>query len=441
MSRRDEILKNFLKYKDETDDRVKNGIEQNRKGFATITVKDKDGNVIVGQKVKIKQKKHEFLHGANIFMLDELETEEKNNKYKEFFNAAFNEATIPFYWDTLEPIQGKPRFAKDSPKVYRRPAPDLCLEYCEKYGITPKEHCLTYFPYHPDWVDKNDINDMKKKLEIRYKALADRYADRIKGWEVINELFCVFDGRQQSNPFFKSPDVLDWNFKLAEKYFPTNELIVNEASQVWKWVHFAYERSGYYQMIKNGIDRGLRIDTVGMQYHSFIAKENEKDNVSDMYNPKVLFDVLDTYEKLGKPIQITEVTIPAYTNSKEDEQLQAELIENLYSVWFSHRAVEAIIYWNLVDGYAYAAEPGDMTAGENIYAGGLLRFDMSRKPAYDMIKHLFTERWITNTEAETNGDGVAKFKGFYGDYELTIGDKVFDVKLASGVKNEIQIEI
>ncbi len=440
MSRREDIFKNFIKYKDETEDRVKNGVEQNRKGFAKIHIKDKDGNSVVGQKIKIKQKKHEFLHGANIFMLDELETEEKNNRYKELFKDTFNEATLPFYWSDLEPVQGKPRFEKDSPRVYRRPAPDLCLEYCEKHGITPKEHCLTYFDFQPDWVDNTDINDMKQKLEIRYKELAERYKDRINGWEVINELFCTAYSWKK-NPFFKSDDVLDWNFKLAEKYFPANELIINEASMVWKWQHFAYARSGYYQMIKSGLERGLRIDAIGMQYHVFLPKELEKDNVSDMYNPKTLFEVLDTYEKLGKPIQITEVTIPAYSDSAEDEQIQAELIENLYSIWFSHKATEAIIYWNLTDGYAFSAEPGDMTAGENVYRGGLLRFDMSKKPAYEMIHHLFNERWITNTEAETDENGNAKFKGFYGDYELDIAGKKFDVSIKSNAENEIEIQL
>lgn len=439
MSRREEIFKNFIKYKDETEDRVKNDIEKNRKCFAKVTLKDKDGNPIIGKKIKINQKKHEFLHGANIFMLDELETEEKNNKYKEFFKDAFNEATLPFYWNDLEPEEGKPRFAKNSPKIYRRPAPDLCLEYCEKYGITPKAHCLTYFNFQPDWVDKTDIGDMKRKLEKRYKALAERYSSRINGWEVINELFCI--DPWYKNPFFRSEDVLDWNFKLAEKYFPCNELIINEASQVWKWGHFAYTRSGYFQMIKQGLEKGLRIDAVGMQYHMFYPPEYEKGNVTDMYNPLALFSVLDTYEKLGKPLQITEITIPAYTDSAEDEKIQAELIEQLYSIWFSHKAVEAIIYWNLTDGYAAWAPQGDMTAGENVYRGGLLRFDMSKKPAYDMIYHLFNERWITKTEAETDGSGIAKFKGFYGDYELTVDDKKLDISLKSNSENEIEIQL
>lgn len=440
MDRREEVLKSFNKYKDETEERVKNGIEQNRKGFAKITLKDKNGNPLAGQKIGINQKRHEFLHGANLFMLDELETKEKNDIYKDLFRKAFNEATLPFYWSDLEPIQGKPRFEKDSPKVYRRPSPDLCLEYCEKYGITPKEHCLTYFNFQPDWVDKTDIFDMKRKLEVRYRELAKRYADRINGWEVINELFCTQDPWNK-NAFFKSDDVLDWNFKLAEKYFPTNELIINEASLVWKWQHFAYTRSGYYQMIKNGLERGLRIDAVGMQYHVFCSKEFEGGNATDMYNPKVIFEVLDTYEKLGKPIQITEITIPAYSDSAEDEKIQAELIEKLYAIWFSHKATEAVIYWNLTDGYAAFAPQGDMTKGENVFRGGLLRFDMSRKPAYDMIYHLFNERWITKTDVETGVDGTAKFKGFYGDYELTAGGKKFDAVLKSNSENEIEIEI
>ena len=49
----------------------------------------------------------------------------------------------------------------------------------------------------------------------------------------------------------------------------------------------------------------------------------------------------------------------------------------MYSMWFSHPAMDGIVYWNLADGYTYNAVPGDMSAGENYYRGGLLRFDGS----------------------------------------------------------------
>ena len=117
------------------------------------------------------------------------------------------------------------------------------------------------------------------------------------------------------------------------------------------------------------------------------------------------------------------------------------MIEQLYGVWFSHKAVEAIIYWNMVDGYAAFAEPGDMCGGENSYYGGLLRFDMSKKPAYDRIHDLFSKRWITETETETGKDGTAKFKGFYGDYELEINGKKYDISTSAKKDNEFEIFI
>lgn len=61
-------------------------------------------------------------------MLDQFSSPEQNKAYREMFTGLFNIATLPFYWSDLEPEQGRPRFAKDSPNIYRRPAIDLCLE-------------------------------------------------------------------------------------------------------------------------------------------------------------------------------------------------------------------------------------------------------------------------------------------------------------------------
>ncbi len=439
MGRREEVLKFFEAQKEETASRVKNGIEQNRKTFFKVTVKDKDGNALSGVKVRAKLKKHDFKYGANLFMLDELETEAKNEEYRNAFAKAFNQATLPFYWSDLEPEEGKPRFFKDSPKVYRRPSPDLTVEYCEEKGIYPKAHCLTYFNFTPSWVDSQSVADQKKRLEKRYCEIAERYAGKIEAWEVINELMCI-EAQRIRNPFFRADDVMEWNFKLAEKYFPNNELIINEASGVWTYGQFAWNRSPYYQMIERGIKNGARIDSIGMQYHIFTSgRATEMQLGKYLYNPKTVFEVLDCYSKLNRPIQITEITIPAYSNDKEDEAIQAEIIENLYSIWFSHSAVEMITYWNAVDGYAAWAPQGDMTKGENIFYGGLMRFDMSKKPAYEKIVSLFNEKWTTDEVKETDCCGTAKINGFYGAYDITVDGKVFTASVGKERVNEISI--
>ena len=83
MSERRKVLELFDKHREYIDERVNAGIELYRKGYAVITVKDENGKIIPDAKIRLKQKSHDFKYGSNLFMLDELETEEKNKKYKE----------------------------------------------------------------------------------------------------------------------------------------------------------------------------------------------------------------------------------------------------------------------------------------------------------------------------------------------------------------------
>ncbi|MBO5453445.1 MAG: endo-1,4-beta-xylanase [Clostridia bacterium] len=440
------LLKNFEEQNDFVEKRVSEGIEKYRKGNADIIVKDKDGKVVKNAKIKAIQKTHEFNYGANLFMLEEFENKEKNELYKKYFAECFNMATLPFYWSDLEPTEGKPRFEKDSEKVYRRPSPDLCLEFCKKHNIEPREHCLVYDQYTPSWLIDEPLEKIKEKLEERMKILAERYKNDIPCWEVINEvLFTGFGGNKRS-VFYKEPDLVEWSFKTAEKYFKDNEITINDAvSNVWAGGVVNYNRSPYYMIIERALNNGARIDAIGMQFHMFIKKERVEELAKDMYNPQHLYKVLDLYSEFDKPLQITEVTIPAYSNDAEDEALQAELIEKLYSIWFSCEKVEQIIYWNLVDGYAAFAPQGDMTAGENYYYGGLIRFDLTPKPAYFTIKNLFEKKWHTEENIETNENGESTFRGFYGKYDLEIevnGEKIVkEIDLSKKAENKFEIMI
>ena len=416
MPSRREVLKQFEEKKDYMNDRIASGIEANRKGFAFVKLTDEKGEAVKNAEVKITQKTHDFKYGANLFMLEEFREKEQNEKYKKYFADAFNIATLPFYWDTLEPEQGKPRFAKDSPKIYRRPAPDLCLEYCEANGIEPKAHCLNYASLMPQWA-KGSITWEKQCLEKRFRELAERYAARIPMWEVTNETYW---GYKRLSNFYSRPDFVEWSFATAEKYFPANKLVINEAhSRVWSNEFFYGNRSPYYMQIERALLKGARIDAIGMQYHMFYRKEDELVKTAAYYDPERIYDVLDTYAMLGKPVHITELTIPAYSNDPGDEEIQAEIIRNIYSMWFSHAALDGIIYWNLVDGFAAYCEPGDMTAGENYYYGGLIRYDFTPKPSYQVIRDLFGKEWRTNLTTHTDS-GKLTFKGFYGQYDLEI---------------------
>ena len=408
----DEIRKILYNNQAYVDERIEAGIEQYRKGYATLRFVDKDGNPVKNVRIKGELKKHAFHFGANLFMLEELETTEKNEQYKTYFKSLFNMATLPFYWCDLEPEEGKPRYAKDSPKIYRRPAPDLCVEWCRENGIRPKAHCLNYDPWTPDWVEKYDVPVTKAQLEMHFKELAQRYAGDIYPWEVTNET--LFNNHKTK--FYEQDDYVEWSFQTANKCFPHNELIINETNNTWKL--FSGNRTPYYMQIERLLRSGHRVDAIGMQYHMFGHRDVCLDLLRVAYDLKRFYIVLDKYAEFHKPLQITEITIPAYTLDPEDEALQAELITRLYKLWFSHKNMEAIIYWNLVDGYAAYAPQGSED-GENYYHGGLIRYDFTKKPAYDALDHLINKEWHTTLDTVAK-DGELQFKGFYGDYELEI---------------------
>ncbi len=431
MSRR-EVLQNFEKYAEETEARIAYGIETYRKGNFRINLVDEEGKPVQGAKIKLSQKTHEFKYGANLFMLDELETEEKNEKYKQYLRDTFNIATLPFYWDALEPEKGKQRYAKDSPKIYRRPAIDKCIEFCEESGIEPREHALAYDFFFPDWVKKLPVNEVKRELSRRFKEIAERYADKIPTIEVTNEMFWA---SEVESSFYDDDNYIEWCFQEAEKYFPNNQLVINEWTE-GVWLAGGRNRDAYYMMIERALRKGARIDAIGMQYHMFYRKENELQSTLPFYNPRVLYKILDRYSDFQRPIQITEVTVPAYTYEKEDEELQAEILRKLYRLWFSHERVEQIVYWNLVDGYAAFAKQGDFDAGENYYRGGLIRFDFTPKPAYFAIKDLFEKEWHTEAEVETDENGCAYFKGFYGNYVATVNGKEYEIRALKGLPTD-----
>lgn len=305
MERREYLLKPFEQEKEYMERRVAEGVEA-RKADARLKVLHRDGTPVSGAHIQASQTKHAFLHGANVFMLDEMETPEKNLAYREDFARVFNLATLPFYWSDLEPRPGALRFTKDSEKVYRRPTPDLCLEYCREKNITPKLHCLNYDQWTPTWVEHNNVAEVKCLLEKRFAEIAARYAGQIHCMEVINETLLWYDewkdqGRW-STQFFFEDDLVEWSFQCARKYFPQHELIINEATeQAWD-VHAA-GRSAYSAVISDSIRKGAVIDGIGLQYHLFYSKEREAEHACPLLSPKRLYGCMDHYwNRYHKPL-------------------------------------------------------------------------------------------------------------------------------------------
>lgn len=427
------------------EERVSNGIKNNRKGKTLLKLIGKDGKPIVGKKIELAQKTHDFKFGANLFMLKGFETEAENKAYENAFAELFNIATVPFYWNTLEPEQGKPRFSKDSPFISRRPPTDLCVEYCEENGIAPKLHCLVYDNFIPSWLPKKDMKQMEYYYEKRISEIAERYAGRMYEFEVINETMSTKWWHDQSVISSKR-DVVEWAFALAKKYLPNEKLIINEGYPLLETAAMDY-RSGYFLQLEKCLLNKTPIDKIGTQHHIFVGNtartEEEYDlSVKEHLNegsPLMHLKALDVYGDLGLPIELTELTIPTFGDSPEDEELQAQLVKAIYSVWFSHPAVDSVVYWNLVDGCAYKSDSKDWYCDENNCRGGLYHRDLTPKKSALMLSNLINKEWHTEYSAETDRNGCVELKGFFGNYSIIIDGEEYEIGLHKNGKTEIEL--
>lgn len=414
--------------------RIDSGIEANRKGWATLRFVDPQGKPVTGVHAEIEQTSHAFLFGANLFMLGGFEGEPENRLWEERFVGLFNYGTAPFYWPTLEPTQGALRFAADSPKIHRRPAPDLAVDFARRTGLTLKGHPLVYDQPSlglPDWVPP-DPNEIDRLVRIRMEQIAARYRDSIRIWDVFNEVLSRPGRVEVPIPF----DMVIRSHQNAARLFPPDTtLSINEGDNR-VWTEPQVETSHIYLLLQNLRLRGARVDAIGFQCHLW-GNSAKRMLSGEEFRPLQMLRNLDRYADFHLPVHITEVTIPMSSASAESEAEQALLARSLYRLWFSHPAVEAISWWNLADGTAYQ--------DENKYLGGLVRKDLSPKLSYQALRKLIRDEWHTRTECDSAGASEIRFQGFYGRYRAVVRYKgqvkTVEFPVAKGALNVVDVKL
>ncbi len=395
-----------------------------------------------GTDVKVDQLTHAFQFGSHIFNLNQLGCDEWNDLYEATFTNLWNCATIPFYWLNMEPVEGQIRYAggphdtrefwnsvrdmsvNDKAKKiieYRRIAPDVALEFCERHGVSAHGHVMIYANshIHPAWtVAENDKNILAARFERRIRQLGDHYGARLDQWDVVNESVdrsCKPDGFLHDKvmwgtPKFIVPDDYTYrSFKWAEEAFPSEvKLAINDS---WREIYVPFS--------KQMIDRGAKVDVVGIQMHIFTeelvrAIGDGRPCIANgtSWDPADQMEMFRKLDSLGRPIHVSEVTIPAVNDSLPEQETQARLFRDNYRLWFSWPSVYRITYWNLVD----------YTVDDEFLSSGLFTKDMKKKKAYHMLDRMINHEWRTHLVVKADGQGKIFFRGFRGKYSLSWKD-------------------
>jgi GH35 family endo-1,4-beta-xylanase len=386
--------------------RINDGIERNRKGEVTLRVVDAAGQPVAGAAVAVRQKTHDFLFGCNAFVLGQLGSPERDRLYEETFTKVFNFATVPIYWKGTEPRQGALRYQEGGEDIWRRPPTDRFIPFGKKYGLTLKAHPMLWHDHNPDWLP-NDSEALKAVYRKRFKELSSRYAKDITFWEVVNESQIC----HTNFPFYaEDRGYVAWAFREAAPLFgDANLLMINDITQFSEQLP---AQNAYYKQVQGLLDQGVRIQGVGLQFHLwFEPRLMEQHVAAKRYLPGRMLDVYEAFAALGRPLYITEITVPT-PQGADGEAVQAEVVRNLYRLWFSAPAMAGVTYWNLGDSMAHDKE--------NTAAAGLVDKELKPKASYRALHELVSQTWRSSAAGKAGADGTLKFRGFFGTYDVRI---------------------
>lgn len=396
-------------------------IHMYRQGDARVIVVDSQGKPLRNLTVLVEMLKHDFLFGAGLFRLGGTNSGALDQAYCEAFVRLFNYATLPFFWSEYEPSIG----------AYREADLKSLASWAKEQGLTICGHPLIWAESVPSWAP-SEVGQLEPILQKRVTAAISSFRGLVDLWDVVNEPTLaqryenpVGQWMKARTPAAATTMALNW----ARSVGTGSALIVND---------FRTD-DAYYFLLKEVQKQGGKFDVVGIQTHMHRGG----------YPLDQVWAICERYKELGATIHFTEVTVlsgdlkldsdwrsfhPGWETTEDGENVQAAYTEALYRLLFSHPAVGAITWWDFSDLGAWQGAPA-----------GLLRKDMTPKPAYNRLMKLIHEEWWTRQEIKTNLLGQADFRGYYGQYRLTAlveGKQVEKiVYLKPGERNVFRIQI
>lgn len=377
-------------------------IQKYRTGDAQLRLVTPDGKALKkGTRVTVEQTRHSFLFGCNIFMLGKCKTAAENAAYGKEFSDLLNYATVPFYWWDYEREAGHPNYEST----------ERVADWCSAHHLTMKGHPLAWNYRDPSWLASDLAEAMRLQMQ-RITDIVGRFRGQINFFDVVNEAtnFAREKTLQQAPKLTAGieqmglPNYLRTAFHQAREANPQATLVINDYITMDEYVE---------KVISQLVDASAQplFDAIGIQCHQH----------ANVWSAEKIWDICERFAKVGKPLHFTEATIlsgrpgkenqtqPDWVSTPEGERRQAEEVARFYTILFSHPAVQAITWWDFSDQGAWQQAPA-----------GLVRADMTPKPAYEALMKLIKGRWWTRAEARVSRQGTAQFHGFYGDYQVSV---------------------
>jgi len=266
-----------------------------------------------------------------------------------------------------------------------------------KFLFGAKGHPLCWHELQPRWLKGKGAGEVEKLQLARIEREVKAFTGLIDTWDVLNEVVVMPKFNRAGQTALRDVcrklgqvGLISKCFAVARKTDPKATLLLND-----------YQLGpNYEKLIKDSLAAGVTIDAIGLQSHMHTRYRGARWGWS----------VCERFAKFGKPLHFTELTIlsgdlkkdgdwhkkrTGWRSTPAGEKRQAAQVVEFYRVLYSHPAVEAITWWDFSDARAWQGAPA-----------GLVRKDMSPKPAYtDLHKLVKGAWWTAPTRLRTDAEG------------------------------------
>jgi len=351
-------------------------IEKIRKGDITVTVKDKNGNVIPNATVKLDMYETEFEWGTAIggeLVRNDEQGEKLRENIVKYFNAGVMENNLKwaFYEKNTAQTDAIYNFIKNNLKYQRGHA-----IYRDRYTQGGTEI--------PDRVfeKKDDYAYIQKEMYSRIDLMAEKY-DMIHDWDVVNELR-IHHTLTDIHGYGFIKDIYDY----TRKAMPDASLYLNDCGTEQRGSHL----NDFISLVDKLVSENVDFDGIGLQTH-----------IANYFSGEQFYKILEELStKYGKRLKITE-----YDNNLYDEHLTASQTRDLLIAMYSCEAVDGFYCWKF----------RDLTSQKNKL---ILDLDYNIKPVGEQFIDLVYNKWWTREEGKTDANGVYSTRGYFGDYDIKV---------------------
>ena len=306
------------------------------------------------------------------------------------FTELFNYATVTHYvYDTWYPVF-EPR-----PGQHRFGLKDEIVDWLLEHDITIEGRPLFWFHswVMDDWLKNMSYDELKNYVVEHASSVVGHYGDRISHWEVMNEY------HDWANVFQHTPEqtieITRLACETAREANPNIVRLINNCCPFAEYVARGRHESGEadrplrspWQFVRDLVEADVPFEVVGVQLY-FPHR-----TIADMVR------LIERFEVFGKPVQITEIGTSSGPTRADvmlnrmrlpgapydwhrpwDEDLQADWLEQTYTLFYSRPFIEAVNWYDFADFRTF------------IPNGGLIREDGETKPSFHRMKELL-ERW------------------------------------------------